>query len=242
MKRTGYAPVWELTPYDSMLCVETARYFDAVAEIFDDIYFRRNGFAMAPWSDVATQLGLFDSFARDCLRGRILDVGCGTGHWSTVAAPVASEISLCDISPRMLSIAVRSIQAANPDVPLKATLCDLRDINCLTHYMNEQADWGILGFVLSHYTDDEIRLMLHNLKAAVVGQIFFVDSIAGPVDTGRPPSDLCKRHFTKDGWVGIRKRYLSEEHWIGLFSDAGWGAERRLVTERFCGVEFIQNE
>lgn len=37
-------------------------------------------------------------------RGRVLDIGCGGGHASLAAAPVAAEVHACDLSAEMLAV------------------------------------------------------------------------------------------------------------------------------------------
>lgn len=75
-------------------------YYEARAPVYDAVY---TGVA-PPWvADMVAALA-------DTLRGRrVLEVACGTGHWTRHAATAAAAITAVDASPAMLAIAAAKL-------------------------------------------------------------------------------------------------------------------------------------
>ena len=51
-------------------------------------------------------LRLIEAWLPEVFRGRaVLEIACGTGHWTQLIAPVASEVVALDASPETMQIA-----------------------------------------------------------------------------------------------------------------------------------------
>jgi glycosyltransferase involved in cell wall biosynthesis/2-polyprenyl-3-methyl-5-hydroxy-6-metoxy-1,4-benzoquinol methylase len=55
--------------------------------------------------------------------GHILDVGCGSGHISVALARAGFQVTACDVSPRMVDIARRTLRRAGVAVPVTEGDC-----------------------------------------------------------------------------------------------------------------------
>jgi len=85
---------------------ELRAYYDARAPYYDEAY---AGDAPAWVAEMVAAM-------RDTLRGRhVLELACGTGHWTAALAPVAASITAIDTSAAMRSIAGDRL-AAHPRV------------------------------------------------------------------------------------------------------------------------------
>jgi SAM-dependent methyltransferase len=84
------------------LLAEQAAYYRARAAEYD---------ATAPWdSDAASRTGLLAALRAFAPGGRVLELACGTGHWTAELAEHASELTAVDASPEMLTLASARLQ------------------------------------------------------------------------------------------------------------------------------------
>ena len=108
---------------------------NAIAEKYYELY-----------KDDTSDLKYFDLFLKDC-KPRILDLGCGMGHYSNYMYDKGFDIVGVDISENMINIAKRN----NPNIEfIVSDICDLEIVkNC-------EFDGIVLAYVLQHLSKEEV--------------------------------------------------------------------------------------
>jgi demethylmenaquinone methyltransferase/2-methoxy-6-polyprenyl-1,4-benzoquinol methylase len=100
---------------DDRLLDGQLRYYGDRAPTYDDAYTRtghsdRGAEANARWfAELAVVEAAVDELD---LRGDVLELGCGTGHWTARLAAQARSVTALDASPEMLEVARRKLAAA----------------------------------------------------------------------------------------------------------------------------------
>jgi demethylmenaquinone methyltransferase/2-methoxy-6-polyprenyl-1,4-benzoquinol methylase len=86
---------------------------------------------------------------------RVLEIACGTGHWTECIAPVAQAVIATDASPNMLAVARR--QCREPVVQF--ALADAYDLNENLGFFQA----ALAGFWYSHVPKSRVGDFLHSL-------------------------------------------------------------------------------
>ena len=89
----------------------------------------------------------------------VLEVACGTGHWTRFIAPVASAVVAIDSSPETLRIAASRVAAAN-------TQFHIGDAYALPRFPHA-FDAAFAGFWFSHVPLERQREFLQGLNSAL---------------------------------------------------------------------------
>ena len=74
-------------------------YYDHRAREYEEIYHREDPVRRGELADIASAMRMLLSGCR------VLEVACGTGYWTEVAAEVAQHVVAVDISADMLAVA-----------------------------------------------------------------------------------------------------------------------------------------
>jgi demethylmenaquinone methyltransferase/2-methoxy-6-polyprenyl-1,4-benzoquinol methylase len=153
---------------------EQRRYYAARAPEYDDWWFRRGRYELAPaakarWdADVAEVEEALTGFAP---QGAVLELAAGTGLWTRHLARTAERLVAVDGSPETLEV-----NRARVDGEVEYVVADLFE-----WAPPEQFDVCFFGFWLSHVPaarfDDFWRLVRSALRPG--GRVFLVDSGAG---------------------------------------------------------------
>lgn len=119
---------------------------DAIAEKYYELY-----------KDDVSDLKYFDLFLSDCGL-KILDLGCGMGHYSNYMYNKGFEVIGIDISENMLEIAKRN----NHDIDfIVSDICDLSVLN------NKKFDGVVLAYVLQHLSKEEVINLFNQMNDIV---------------------------------------------------------------------------
>ena len=107
------------------------------------------------YKDDTTDLEYIDNFFKQC-RHKILDLGCGMGHYTKYIKSKGFDVCGIDFSNEMLSIAKKS------DLNIKYILSDICN---LPLDLDKDYDGVLLAYVIHHLSKEETRqvlLQLHN--------------------------------------------------------------------------------
>ena len=155
--------------------------------------------------------------------GHLVDLACGTGYWLRHYASRCSEITMIDQSANMLRECEQKVHALG--IADRATLVQ-QDV--LEYSFPGRYDAALIGFLVSHLTDEQERLLFTTLRRILRpdGRFLILDSAW---------SDLRARFNVKAGTqtrrlndgtpFDIYKRYLDEAD-IG-----GWSSAYGVLTE-----------
>lgn len=116
---------------------------NAIAEKYYELY-----------KEDISDLKYFDLFLKEC-ESKILDLGCGMGHYSNYMFDKGFEVIGIDFSENMLHIA----RQINPSI--KFICSDICDLSALK---KEKFDGVVLAYVLQHLSKKEVNLLFESLN------------------------------------------------------------------------------
>jgi SAM-dependent methyltransferase len=160
-----------------------------------------------PWDIGAPQPAFASLAAEGRLRGRVLDVGCGTGEHVLLAAAAGCEAVGLDIAPSAIRLA--DAKAGKRRLRARFIVGDARHLGSLGEQFDIVVDCGLF-----HVFDDEDRRP-------------FVDSLAQVVRPGGRYFMLCFSDEEPPGW-GPRR--VTQAEIRDAFAD-GWDVETIEPTE-----------
>ena len=162
-----------------------------------------------PWDIGRPQPGFAALVASSSIRGRVLDVGCGTGEHVLMAAEAGLDATGIDIAPSAIRLA--EAKAQERGVAARFVVGDA----CALERLGEQFD-TVLDCGLFHVFDDDIRPQL-------------VASLATTVAQGGRYWMLCFSEHEPTGW-GPRR--VTQAEIRAEFRD-GWRVESIEAAELF---------
>lgn len=180
-------------------------YYSRRAEEYEQIYRRDDPRRQAELQALAEAM-------RHVLSGRrVLEVACGTGYWTRVAAEVADHIVATDLSPEMLAI------AAAKSLPHGRVEFRRADAYALQEVEGDY-DAALANFWLSHVPGARITEFLRGLhgKLPPRSRVFMADNVYVPGVGGElvtPPGseDTYKLRTLGDGSTHlVLKNYFGE--------------------------------
>jgi cyclopropane fatty-acyl-phospholipid synthase-like methyltransferase len=154
--------------------------------------------ATPPWDIGRPQPAFLELAERGALRGRVLDVGCGTGEHALMAAGLGLPATGIDTAPTAIAIADR--KALERDLTVRFLVHDALDLGSLDERFDTVIDSGLF-----HVFDDDDRLRyVDGLRTAIPagGRYFmlcFSDRQPGDWGPRRVTEDEIRASFS-DGW------------------------------------------
>lgn len=151
-----------------------------------------------PWDIGRPQpalLGLADS---GTLRGRVLDIGCGTGEHALMAAELGYEATGIDAAPTAIAIAQR--KGAERGLNVRFLVADALDLGSLDEQFDTVLDSGLFHV----FSDEDRSRYVDSLRSAIAegGKVFvlcFSDRQPGEWGPRRVTRDEIMASFA-DGW------------------------------------------
>jgi SAM-dependent methyltransferase len=186
------------------------RYYDERAPDYEDAYVLGTGRASIANPRVfpveAARLAeVVERFAH----GRLLDLACGTGHWLPHYAHRCSSMVLFDQSERMLNECHEKVTAQGV-----TERCAFIQGDFFDHDFERGAyDCALVGFFLSHLTEDQERLLFDGLRRTLApgGRFLILDSGWTPARTAFAVKAGRQERRLKDGTrFEIYKRYCDQ--------------------------------
>lgn len=158
------------------------------------------------------ELGAIEEAMRQALKGRrVLEVACGTGYWTKIAAEVASHVVALDISPKTLAVAQ---SRALPPESVEFCLHDAYELASVQGTYNA----GLANFWLSHVPRGKVEGFLEGFHRRLGNgsTVFMADSLYVPKSGGtllvkRGSKDTFKLRRMPDGSMAdIIENYYDE--------------------------------
>jgi len=169
----------------------------------------------------------------DYVGGKCIDIACGTGFWLPVYEKNCTDITLLDQSESVLDKCRKKISKLGIENKVRIIRNDI------FHYPFEEDGYesALVGFLISHFTDVELRSFLDSLKVLLRpgGKFTIIDSVwseeiaairkrkAGMItrtlSDGRE-FDIYKRFFEKQDLHNIAREYgisLEIVYWGRIF-------------------------
>ena len=187
-------------------------YYDCRASEYEEIYCREDPVRQKELKEIATAM-------KNVLAGRrVLEIACGTGYWTRIAAAVAGNILENDISNKMLSIAKAK---KLPTTKVRFVTGDAYSLDAI----QETFDAGLLNFWLSHVRKSRLSEFLCGFHRRLISGavVFMADNvyvlgIGGELITRLRCGDTFKRRDLSDGSeYEVVKNYYSAEQLHEVF-------------------------
>lgn len=183
------------------------RYYDERAVDYEDAYTRGIGTSsIADPQLFRREAAVVGEIVERVVRGRVLDLACGTAYWLPRYAARASRVTLIDQSPRMLEESRAKIAALNLN-----TRCTVLEHDVLTAPLERNGyDAVLIGFLFSHLTDHEGAALFARLRQVIAdsGTFLILDSAWSPERASvNSKSERQQRHLNDGTSFDIYKRY-----------------------------------
>jgi ubiquinone/menaquinone biosynthesis C-methylase UbiE len=187
------------------------RYYDERASEYEEAYVLGTGTASIQHADVFRHeavllTGVVERFAR----GRLVDLACGTGFWLQHYAARCSSVTLIDQSSRMLDTCRTKVVAL--DLAHRASIVQS---DVFDHTFDQRAfDSALIGFLISHLTEDQERLLFERLRTMLDsgGRFLILDSAYSPERARFNAKIERQQRRLNDGTqFEIYKRYIDRQ-------------------------------
>lgn len=187
-------------------------YYSLRANEYEQIYFRSEPARQGEISEIAELL-------KDVVKDRnVLEVACGTGYWTAIAAETAGKILATDISEQMLTIAR---QKKLPTNKVELRLCDAYSL----HSIEETFGAGLANFWLSHVPKAKLISFLEGFHARLkagagvfIADNVFVPGVGGELIKEKGCEDSYKLRRLSDGSEHkVLKNYYNEDELRDIF-------------------------
>jgi cyclopropane fatty-acyl-phospholipid synthase-like methyltransferase len=151
-----------------------------------------------PWDIGRPQPAFLELAERGALRGRVLDVGCGTGEHALMAASLGLEATGIDTSPT--AIAIAESKARERGLTARFLVWDALELGALGEAFDTTLDCGLFHV----FDDDDRARFVESLRSAIpsAGRYFMLCfSDRQPGDRGpRRVSEREIRESFAEGW------------------------------------------
>jgi SAM-dependent methyltransferase len=214
---------------------EQVAYYRARAPEYDDWWFRRGRYDRgvadnARWFAEADQVrAALDAFGA---RGRVLELACGTGLWSSELARSAEALTLVDSSPEVLAINASRVQRPRLQ-RVRANIFDWQP--------DDRFDVVFFSFWLSHVPLERFAEFWGLVESCLRpgGRAFFIDSLYDERSTARdhrlhgPDVTTVNRSLDDGRSFRIVKVFYRPADLAERLEQLGWRAEVKATPTYF---------
>jgi ubiquinone/menaquinone biosynthesis C-methylase UbiE len=196
---------------DSDLRQSMLRYYDERASEYEEAYVLGTGTASIPDPEVfRREVSVLTRMVEHFARGRLVDLACGTGYWLPHYVAGCSSITLIDQAPRMLQECRKKV--ASLDALDRITI--VQD-DVLEHSFRPRAfDSALVGFLISHLTDEEEQQLFERLKTMLDtdGRFLILDSAWSPERARfNRKTERQERRLNDGSRFDVYKRYIDRQ-------------------------------
>ncbi len=208
-------------------------YYDERAPEYEQAYTLGTGTSSITDPTVFTdEIRVLPDIVRRSVRGRLLDLACGTAYWLPHYADAVSHVTLFDQSVNMLASAATKAEAHCQKGGFELVRGDV-----LEHAFPDAAyDCALLGFIVSHLSKVEERRLFDVLRTTLrpSGRFLVLDSAWTPARSRVNQKIERQQRLLNSGEAfDVYKRYLDRD------DIASWGDEYRVdVRIEFFGSAF----
>lgn len=193
-------------------------YYDQRASEYDEVY-TLGTVPKSSWNPVLLlneSSTLADLIAKYC-RGKLIDIPAGVGYWLQFYARNCPSITMVDQSQNMLIQSKKMVRKCGAEEKTDFLCTDI-----LTHrFSKDDYDNALIGFFLSHLTDDQINDFFQILRLILKpnGQFLILDSTWSQKRKTRKNAKKqgSQQRTLKDGReFDIYKRYFEEKDFMNM--------------------------
>jgi len=209
-------------------------YYDARASEYEEAYTLGTGTSSIRDPGVfTTEARTLASIAGRNLRGRVIDIACGTGFWLPSYAAACSHVTLFDQSGKMLDECRKKVEHLG-----LAGRSTLRQGDVFEEQFSPGSyDGALVGFLLSHLTGAEEAHFFALLKSMLApgGRFLILESAWSPERaTANAKTEQQERRLNDGTRFEILKRYFDRK------DVTEWGRRYQVPLEiEHFGAAFV---
>ncbi|MFZ3385873.1 MAG: class I SAM-dependent methyltransferase [Candidatus Hydromicrobium sp.] len=209
---------------------EMMDYYDERAGEYDEIYIGKGPASLKKdsyFKDVEEVSKLLTGFGK----GKIIDIGCGTGFWFPKYAKRYSDFTFLDQSKKMLEECKKRVESLGYLNKSKFV-----QMNALDLVLDTKFDSAIIGFLLSHFTDKQERRFFSLLKGILSdnGTFLVLDSTwTDERKKVRTKEEIQERKLNDGRLFKIYKKYFDENDVYQMADKNGFRILNMYLGEAF---------
>lgn len=189
---------------------ELFQYYDDRAPEYEDAY-RGKFFNKVPDLTIYERDTLnIQKAIPDYVKGKCIDIACGTGFWLPFYAKKCSEITLIDQSKTVLVECFKKIQKLGIENKTQTIRNDIFSYSYREHYY----DTAVSGFIISHLQENELNNLMDILKTTLKpsGKLLVIDNIwdHARAQLRKSKAGVIKRYLKDGREFKIYKRYFNK--------------------------------
>ncbi|MDP3011997.1 MAG: class I SAM-dependent methyltransferase [Candidatus Hydromicrobium sp.] len=209
---------------------EMMDYYDERAGEYDEIYIGKGPASLKKdsyFKDVEEVSKLLTGFGK----GKIIDIGCGTGFWFPKYATNCTDFTFVDQSKKMLEECKKRVESLGYLNKSKFV-----QMNALDLVLDTKFDSAIIGFLLSHFTDKQERRFFSLLKGILSdnGTFLVLDSTwTDERKKVRTKEEIQERKLNDGRLFKIYKKYFDENDVYQMADKNGFRILNMYLGEAF---------
>lgn len=221
---TGNEPIEEVL-------ADQLRYYRARAPIYDTTYQRSGDHDRGPEANAAWRADLqvvADRLAAARLSGHVLELGCGTGHWTEQLAPNADQVTAIDGAEEMVTIASERLgRFLNVELQVQEIIDGWQP-------PAETYDGFAAFFFIEHVPDERLEHLLQRVASSLRpgATIFVADGAPRPDQLPDQIAAVETRRLNGCSYRVVERRRSATEL-CDVFAQAGMRLDVETVTQRF---------
>ena len=185
-------------------------YYDARAPEYEEFYDGMTSRQIFDPALIRKEVDNLKKLTQDCVRGRCLDIACGTGFWLPVYEKSCESITLIDQSENALKECAGKVRKLGIRRKTEILCGDI-----FGHpYARQAYDSTVIAFLISHLTDEEIDALITTIKTLLApgGRFVLMDNAWNEVIAAIPrdKSGTVTRTLKDGRQYRMLKRYFEE--------------------------------
>ena len=197
---------------------ELFRYYNERAPEYEDAYHGKFFTEVPDPTIFQNDVNFIKELLPDYVKGKCLDIACGTGFWLPVYEKHCFHITLIDQSGSMLAECRKKVDRL--DIGKK---CAVIQENIYDYrYAENQYDSIIIGFLISHMVENELNTFMDIVRKTLKpsGSFVIIDNIW----------DYARKQLRRKN-AGIIKRYLKDGREFNIYKKYFSQADLRVMAK-----------